>query len=100
MLNPSGVEKSRPIMPMSTSAELGSVPAREGGRVSMLTRGSSWLNNGEEEEEAGGEGLERRSMRGSGAGVFSMRSESGVVDTVVERMVGNEVERMAVGCLL
>ena len=86
-------------MPMSTSAELGSVPAREGGRVSMLTRGSSWVANGEE-EEAGGEGLERRSMRGSGAGVFSMRSESGVVDMLMERMVGDEVERIAVGCLL
>ena len=98
MLNPSSVEKSRPIMPISTSAELGSVPAREGGRVSMLIRGSSWVVNGG--GEAGGEGLERRSMRGSGAGVFSMRSESGVVDMVIKRMVGGEVERIAVGCLL
>ena len=48
---------------MSTSAELGSVPAREGGRVSMLTRGSSWLGSGE--GEVGGEGLERL-LRSSG----------------------------------
>ena len=85
-------------MPMSTSAELGSVPAREGGRVSMLTRGSSGAGSGG--GEVGGEGLERRSMRGSGAGVFSMRSERGVLDMLIERMMGGERERMVVGCLL
>ena len=64
----------------------------------MLTRGSSWVGSGG--GEVGGEGLERRSMRGSEAGVSSMRSESGVLDMLIERMVGGEVERMAVGCLL
>ena len=39
-------------------------------------------------------------MRGSGAGVFSMRSESGVVDMLIVRMMGGERERIAVGCLL
>ena len=97
MLNPCGVDKSRPIMPMSTLAELGSVPAREGGRVSMLTRGSlAWIGEGR-----GGEGLDSRSAKGSGAGASSMRSERGVVDMLSERMrMGDEVERMAVGCLL
>ena len=84
-------------MPMSTSAALGSVPAREGGQVSILIRGSSMMVGGEGE----GEGLDRRSTRGSGAGVSSMRSERGVVDILSERMkMGGEVERMAVGCLL
>ena len=41
MLNPGGEDKSRPIMPMSTLAALGSVPAREGGLVSIVMRGSS-----------------------------------------------------------
>ena len=99
MLNPSGVEKSRPIMPMSTSAELGSVPAWEGGRVSMLTRGSSTTAGGGGEVE--GEGLDRRSARGRGVGASSMRSERGVVVMLMERMiVGDEMKRMAFGCSL
>ena len=85
-------------MPMSTSAELGSVPAREGGRVSMLTKGSLAVIRGEGRD---GEGLDSRATKGSGAGASSMRSESGVVDMLSERMrMGDEVEWIAVGCLL
>ena len=103
MLNPCGVEKSRPIMPMSTSAVLGSVPAREGGRVSMLTRGSSAsVVLGRDGEGSGGEGLDSHSAKGSGEGASSMRSERGVVDMLVVRMMmrEDEVEWIAVGCLL
>ena len=64
----------------------------------MLTRGSSWAGSGE--EEVGEEGLERRSMRGRGAGVSSMRSESGMLDMLIEQMVGGEIERMAAGWFL
>ena len=99
MLNPCGVEKSRPIIPMSTSAELGSVPAREGGRVSMLIRGSSFLVGGGGEGE--GEGLDRRSIRGSGAGASSMCSDSEVVDMLIERMIVRDgMVRMAFGFAL
>ena len=85
-------------MPMSTSAALGSVPAREGGRVSMLTKGSlTVVGRG----GGVGEGLDSRSTRGSGAGASSMRSERGVVDMLSAHMKrGNEVVRIAVGCLL
>ena len=84
---------------MSTSAELGSVPAREGGRVSMLTRGSSSTVGGD--GVVGGEGLDKHYARGRGLGAFSMRSERGVVDMLMERMVvGDGMERMAFGCLL
>ena len=99
MLNPSGVEKSRPIMPMSTSAELGSVPAREGGRVSMLTRGSSTLAGGGGED--GGEGLDSRSARGREEGAPSMRSKRGVVDISMDRMMmGDGIKHIVFGCLL
>ena len=98
MLNPGGVEKSCPIILMSTSAELGLVPAREGGCVSIVVKGSSMVVG---EEGSGGEGLDRQSTNGSGAGVSSIRSERGVVDMLSERMMmGNEVECMAAGCLL
>ena len=66
--------------------------------MSMLIRGSSELCGDEGEE--GGEGLDMRSIKGSEEGMFSMRSESGVVDMLIERMVGGESERMAKGCLL
>ena len=99
MLNPSGVEKSRPIMPISTSAELGLVPAQEGGRVSMLTRGSSTTTC--DGGEFGGAGLDRRSARGRGEGASLMQSERGVVDMLIERIiVGDGMERMAFGCFL
>ena len=97
MLNPGGEEKLRPIMLISTSAELGSVPALEGGRVSIAMRGSSTVVG---EEWGGGEGLDRRSIKGSGAGASSMRSERGVVDMLSERMMGGGMQRMAAGCLL
>ena len=98
MLNPAGVDKSRPIMPMSTLAELGSVPARDRGCVSMLTRGSSTMVGG---RGGDGEGLDSHSARGSEAGASSIRSKRGVVDMLSVRMrIGDEVERMAVGCLL
>ena len=58
---------------MSTSAALGSVPAREGGRVLMLTKGSSIAAGGG--GEVGGEGLDRRSTRGSGVGACYVRVE-------------------------
>ena len=54
-----------------------------------------------DEEWSGGEGLDRRFIKGSGAGASSMCSERGVVDMLIEwMMMGNEVERMAAGCLL
>ena len=85
-------------MPMSTLAELGSVPAREGGQVSMLIKGSSAVVG---EEGRGGEGLDRWSTSGSGAGASSMRSERGVVDMLSDRMrMGDEVEHIAVGWFL
>ena len=97
MLNPGGEEKSHPIMPMSTSAKLGLVPAHEGGRVSIAMRGSSTTVG---EGWGGGEGLDRWSTKGSGAGTSSMRSERGVVDMLSEHMMGGDEQRMAVGCLL
>ena len=97
MLNLGGDEKLRPIMPMSTSAKLGSVPAREGGLVSIAIRGSSIVGD---EGENGGEGLDRQSTKGSEAGASSMCLERGVVDMLSERMMGGEVRRMADGCLL
>ena len=97
MLNPGGEEKSRPIMPISTSAELGSVPALEGGRVSIAVRGSSTVGG---EMWDGGEGLDRRSTKGSGAGASSMCSERGVVDILSECMMGGEVWHIAAGYLL
>ena len=99
MLNPSGVERSRPIMPMSTSAELGSVPAREGGRVSMLIRGSSATTG--DGDGSGGAGLDRRSAKGREEGASSMRSERGVVDMLIEQMiVGDGMVRIAFGFVL
>ena len=80
MLNPGGEDKSRPIMPMSTSAELGSVPALEGGLVSMVMRGSSTVVD---KGVSGREGLDRRSTKGSEVGASSMRSEREVVDMLV-----------------
>ena len=78
---------------MSTSAELGSVPAREDGRVSMLIRGSSATTG--DGGESGGVGLDRRSARGREEGASSMRSERGVVDMLIERMiVGDGMVRM------
>ena len=97
MLNPGGEEKLHPIMPMSTSAVLGSVPALEGGLVSIVMRGSSTVVG---EDWGGGEGLDRRSAKGSGTGASSMRSEREVVDMLSERMMGGEVQRMAAGYLL
>ena len=94
MLNPCGVEKSQPIMPISTSAELGSVPARDSGRMSMLTKGSSTMVG---EEWGGGEGLDRRSTKGSDTGASSMHSERGVVDMLIDCMMGDGVQRLAVG---
>ena len=50
-----------------------------------------------------GEGLDKRSARGSGEGVFSMHSERGVVDIVVVRMISGAwvvMFQMALGCLL
>ena len=83
---------------MSTSAELGSVPACEGGHVSRLTKGSSTVVSGGGEDR---EGLDSQSTRGSGVGASSMRSEREVVDMLSVRMrMGDEVERIAVGCLL
>ena len=97
MLNPGGDEKSRPIMPMSTSAALGLVPALEGGLVSIAMRGSSTVVG---EEWGGGEGLDRWSINGSGAGASSMCSEREVVDMLSECMMGGDVQHMAAGCLL
>ena len=88
MLNLGGEEKSRPIMLMSTSAALGSVPALKGGLVSIAMRGSSIVDG---EEWGGGEGLDRRSIKGSGSGAPSMHSERGVVDMLSERIMGGEV---------
>ena len=88
MLNPGGEEKSRPIMPMSTLAELGSVPALEGGLVSIAMRVSLTVFG---KGRGGGEGLDKRSTKGSEAGASSMRSERGVVDMSSERIMGGEV---------
>ena len=60
-------------------------------------RGSSTVVGG---EWGGGEGLDRRSIKGSGAEASSMRSEREAVDMLSEHMMGGEVQRMAVGCLL
>lgn len=66
--------------------------------MSIATRGASSMVG---DEGSGGEGLDRQSARVSGAGASSMRLERGVEDMLVERMMmGNEMERMAVGCLL
>ena len=64
----------------------------------MLTRGSYVVAGG---EWGGGEGLDRHSIKGSEDGASSMHSERGVVDMSSDcMMMGNEVERMAIGCLL
>ena len=48
-----------------------------------------------------GDGLDRRSAKGSGAGTSSMHSERGVVDMLIEQMMrGDGMERIANGCLL
>ena len=62
MLNPGGVARSRPIIPMSTSASLGSLWAQDGGRVSIGARGRLLLVG---EVCSEGEGLDRHSARGS-----------------------------------